>query len=68
MVKAEEHRLVGVVIGGVFGGNCAIYPANIFAAFALNPDDVWRVVNREISEATIQSRGGVVWQVRNFVE
>jgi hypothetical protein len=67
MFNAEEHRLVGIVIGGVFDGHCAVYAANTFAAFACNPDEVWRVAKREIREATIHSRGGIVWQVRSFV-
>jgi hypothetical protein len=67
MAKLEELRLIGVVVGGKFDGQSAVFAATTFAGFALNPGDVWRVVNCEIDEATIQSRGGVVWQVRRWV-
>ncbi len=64
MPKSEEHRLFGVVVGGLFDGETAMYAVQTFADFALNPADVWRVASREVGEATIQSRGGVIWQVR----
>jgi hypothetical protein len=66
MPKPGEPRLIGCVIGGKFDGQSAVFFASAFADFALNPEEVGRVVNCEISTATIQSRGGVVWQVRRL--
>jgi hypothetical protein len=66
MAKPNELRLWGVAIGGQFDGQSAVFAATTFADFAVNPQDVSRVVNGEIGEATIQSRGGLVWRIRRL--